>query len=161
MEVCLFLQRDDVSIPLFPITEKHSLFPQSHTLTMPSEITPFEDALIYYVMLPFLNVKRNDMFGIPEERKMTEEERVALYPALSADQKNALKRDFLIHAMTHNTVGVNKKSALLIELVKYLFPEEIEIIEKTHNDEYLTKRKVIKEQMDKLQPKKEELKKMA
>jgi hypothetical protein len=33
VEVCLFSQWDDVSIPIFSIEEKHSLFPQSHTLT--------------------------------------------------------------------------------------------------------------------------------
>ena len=122
----------------------------------PSEIMPFEDALINYVLLSFFDIKHYEYFGLPEERKMTEEEKVELYPNLTAEQKNLLKRDFLIHAMTHNTSGINKKSALLIEFVKHHFPEEASIIENTHNEEYLKKRRVIQEQMDKLNAKKEE-----
>ena len=65
----------------------------------PSEITPFEDTLINYILLPFLDVRHNELFGLPEDRKMTEEERVDLYTALTDYQKNILKRDFIIHAI--------------------------------------------------------------
>jgi len=123
----------------------------------PSEITPFEDALINYVLLSFIDIKHYEYFGLSEERKMTEEEKVELYSNLTDEQKNIMKRDFLIHAMTHNTSGINKKSALLIEFVKHHFPEEVSIIENTHKEEYLKKWKPIKEQMDKINTEKEDL----
>ena len=84
---------------------------------------------------------------------MTEEERVDLYTALTDYQKNILKREFIIHAMS-NTSGISKKSALHIELVKYHFPEDMAEIERKHNEEYLKKRKVIQERMDKINEKK-------
>ena len=108
-------------------------------------------------MLPFLDIRHYESFGLNEEQKMTEEEKVKLYSGLNDEQKNLLKRDFLIHAMTHQTSGINKKSALLVELVKFHFPDEMASIEKTHNEEYLKKRKVIQEQKDKINAKKEEM----
>ena len=65
-----------------------------------------------------------------------------------------------------NTTGVNKKSALLIELVKYHFPDDLAAIEHSHNEDYQKKRQLIQEQIDKLSPPKkdfeeEELKEVA
>jgi len=51
-----------------------------------------------------------------------------LYTALSDEQKNGLKRDFLIDNMIQGT-GINKRAALLVELAKYHFPEDMSIIE--------------------------------
>ena len=97
----------------------------------PSEITPFEDAMMDYIQLPYLNIRYHELFGLTEERKMTEEERFKLYPALTGEQKGVLKRDLLIHLMSQ-TLGVNIKSALLLEYVRCHFPDEIASIEYTH-----------------------------
>ena len=53
--------------------------------------------------------------------------------------------------------GVSKRAALLVELAKTHFPDDMAISEGTHNDEYMKKREVIQEQIDKIQPKPEEL----
>jgi ParB family chromosome partitioning protein len=125
-----------------------------------SEITPFEDALLNYILLPYLNVRHNELFGISEERKMTVEERFEVYSVMTDEQKNVLKRDVVIHVMSQ-TSGVSKKSALLVELVKYHFPDEMASIEHTHNEEYQKKREVIREQMDKINAKNEDLQEVA
>ena len=57
--------------------------------------------------------------------------------------------------------GIGKRAALLIELAKHHFPVEMAEIESIHNDEYLEKREVIREQIDKLQSEKEELQAVA
>ena len=50
---------------------------------------------------------------------------------------------------------------MLIEYVKYHFPEELAEIENMHNDEYLKKRQIIQEEIDRLQPQNVELKEVA
>ena len=60
-----------------------------------------------------------------------------------------------------NTTGVNKKSALFIELVQYHFPDDLAAIEHPHNEEYQIKRQLILEQIDKINSQKEELKDVA
>jgi len=126
----------------------------------PVEITPFEEALMYYIMLSDLDIRHYEFFGIIEGLPMTEEDKLILYNALSDEQKNVLKRDFLISNMTQGT-GITKRAALLVELAKYHFPEDMAIIEGTHNEEYLKKREVILEQIEKLKSKNEELQEVA
>ena len=126
----------------------------------PSEITPFENTLINFILLPYLDVRHYDFFGLPKDRKMTEEDRIGLFSALTDTQQNILRRDFLIHVMTQ-TSGVNKKSALLTELVSYHFPEEMAEIEHAQNEEYLKKNQLIQEQIDKLKSKTEDLQEVA
>ena len=126
----------------------------------PAPITPFEDALMNYIMLPFLDMKHHEFFGLPDDRKMTEEERVNLYSSLSDEQVNVLKRDFIIYALSQTT-GVNKKSALFIEFVSYHFPDEMAAIEHEQNEQYQKKHQVIQEQIDKIVSQSEELRKVA
>ena len=126
----------------------------------PTEISPFEEELMYYVLLSHLDKKHYEFFGLIEEQIISEDDKLNLYSSLSDEQKNVLKRDFLIKNMI-NTSGINKKSALLIELVKYHFPDDLDGIEHTHNEEYLKKRQVIQEQIDKINSKTDDLKDVA
>jgi hypothetical protein len=73
-----------------------------------SEITPFEDALLNYILLPYLNVRHNELFGISEERKMTVEEQFNMYSVMTDEQKHVLKRDVVIHVMSQ-TSGVRRQ----------------------------------------------------
>ena len=116
-----------------------------------------------YVLLPHLDAKHFEFFGIPEGQSMTEDNRFDLFSSLSDEQQNALRRDFLIKHMT-STSGINKKSALLIEFAKYHFPDDFASIEHTHDDEFQKKRQLIQEHLDKLPPKEdveEDLKEVA
>ena len=126
----------------------------------PVEITPFEDALTYYILFSFLDYRHYEFFGIIEGQPLTEEDRFMLYTALTDEQKYVLKRDFLIGYMTQET-GISKRAALLVELVKYHFPDDMACIENSHNEDYLKKREVIREQMEKLQSKTEEMQEVA
>jgi hypothetical protein len=73
---------------------------------------------------------------------MTDDLKLNLYTALSSEQKNVLIRDFLKKHMLQKS-GISKRSALLIELAKLHFSDELAVIENTHNEEYLKKRQVI------------------
>jgi hypothetical protein len=126
----------------------------------PAEITPFEEELMNYIMLPCLEAKYYEFFGIPEGQTITEEIRLNLYSSLSDEQKMVLKREFLLYWMV-KTNGIDKKSALLLEFVKYHFPDEMAEIEHTHNEEYLKKREDIQMQIDKLQENNEVLPQVA
>jgi hypothetical protein len=59
------------------------------------------------------------------------------------------------------TMRIDKKSALLLELVKYHFPDEMAEIEHVHNEEYMKQREVIQPQIDRLLAKNEELPQVA
>jgi hypothetical protein len=56
---------------------------------------------------------------------------------------------------------VDQKSTMLLELVKYHFPDEMAEIEHTHNEEYMKQREVIQSQIDKLKAKNDELPQVA
>jgi len=126
----------------------------------PVEITSFEEDLMNYIMLPCLEKKHHEFFGIPEGQTITEEIRFNLYASLSDKQKTVLRREFLLYWMV-KTTGVDKKSELLLELVKYHFPDEMAEIEHLHNEEYIKQREVIQSQIDKLKAKNEELPQVA
>jgi hypothetical protein len=126
----------------------------------PVEITPFEESLMYYVMLSFLDHRHYELFGIPEGQTLTEEVALGLYTALTGEQKNVLRRDFLIrHLLSRN--GISRRSALLIELARHYFPVEMAEIEAVQNDEYQEKWAVIKEQMDKITSERSDLQEVA
>ena len=123
-------------------------------------ITSFEESLIFYIMLSDLDVRHFELFGIMQGQSVTEDDKLRLYNSLTEEQKNIVKRDFLIKNMV-KTMGVSKKSALLMQLVTSHFPVEMEEIMQTHNSEYQSKRQVIQAQMDKIHPKTEELPQVA
>jgi len=116
----------------------------------PVAFTPFEEALMDFVMLPCLKPKHFEFFGIPEEQTITEEIRFNLHNSLSDEQRTVLKREFLLYWMVQ-TLRIDKKSALLLEWVKYHFPDEMAEIEHNRNDEYLKQREFIQQQIDKIQ----------
>jgi len=101
-------------------------------------------------MLPCLKPKHFEFFGIPEEQTITEEIRFNLHNSLSDEQRTVLKREFLLYWMVQ-TLRIDKKSALLLEWVKYHFPDEMAEIEHNRNDEYLKQREFIQQQIDKIQ----------
>ena len=82
--------------------------------------------------------------------------RINLHNSLSDEQKNVLKREFLQHWMVQ-TLRFEKKSALLLEWVKFHFPDEMAEIEAFHDDEYQKQHEIIQAQIDKLLPENEEL----
>jgi ParB family chromosome partitioning protein len=126
----------------------------------PLEITQFEDALMCFVMLEHLDKRHYDYFGIIEGQVMSEDVRLSLYTKLTGEQKNILKRDFLIKNMLRIS-GISKRTALLIELAKLHFSDALAVIEHTHSEEYLKKRQVIQNQIDKINSENEELKEVA
>jgi ParB family chromosome partitioning protein len=123
-------------------------------------ITPFEEALIIFVMLDYLDPRHYEFFGIIEGQTMTDDVKLGLYTALSEEQQNVLKRDFVLKHMIQRA-GISKRSALLVELAKLHFSDELDVIENTHNEEYLKKRQVILEQMDKINASNEAMQKVA
>ena len=127
------------------------------TIIPPVAFTPFEEALMDFVMLPCLKPKHFEFFGIPEEQTITEEIRFNLHNSLSDEQRTVLKREFLLYWMVQ-TLRIDKKSELLLEFVKYHFPEEMAGIEHEHDEEYQKQHEVIQQQIDKISPKNDELK---
>lgn len=126
----------------------------------PAELSPFEEALIFFVMLPDLNRQHFELFGIPEGREISEDDMFGLYNSLTETQKNVLKRDFMIKNMI-NTSGICKKSALLLELCKYYFPDETAEMENAQNEKYQKQKEVIQDQMVKIKAKTEQMQETA
>ena len=108
-----------------------------------------EDDLIHYIMLRNLDIRHYEMFGIDGHESLSDDEQIKLYGNLTPEQKNVLKRDFLMKDLLRAS-GISKKSALLISLAKHHFPVETAEIESFHNEEYQKKREEIQKQLDKL-----------
>jgi len=126
----------------------------------PVEITPFEEMLIDYILLSFLDKRHYESFGLIEGQTLTEDVALGLYTQLTEEQRNMLKRDFLIRHLTIKN-GISKRAALLIELAKHHFPVEVAEIEHIHNEEYQNKWAVIREQIEKLKSENKELQEVA
>ena len=102
----------------------------------PVEFTPFEDTLMNFVMLPCLKPKQHEIFEILDGQVVAGEIRFNLHNSQSDDQKNVLKREFLLYWLVQ-TLRIDRKSELLLELVKYHFPDDMAEIEHVHNEEYM------------------------
>ena len=99
----------------------------------PIEFTPFEDTLMNFVMLPCLKPKHYEFFGIPAGQGITDEIRFNLHNSISDEQKTVLKREFLLYWLVQ-TLRIDRKSELLLELVKYHFPDDMTEIEHVRMD---------------------------
>jgi hypothetical protein len=126
----------------------------------PEELTPFEETLMNFVLLAFLDRRHYEFFGLIEGQTLSEDYALGLFSNLTEEQKIVLKRNFLIKHLTIKN-GINKRAALLIELAKHHFPIEMAEVENAHNDEYLKKWAIIKEQIDKIQSENEDLQEVA
>jgi len=119
------------------------------------QLSVFEDELLIFMMLDYLDKKYFPVFGYADEKKdmLTAEEKYKIIKSLTAEQKSLVYRNFLIKNLINHT-GHNLRMMLLIEFSKQHFKEQTMDIMRKHTDIYNQKYQKIQKQIETLQAKK-------
>jgi ParB family chromosome partitioning protein len=110
-----------------------------------------EQELLYFILFSFLRRENYGEFGIEDGQAIPDEEKMELVAFRSIKQENALRRDFIIHALSQ-TSGECLKSKLLLEFAAIHFPDKVAEIKRQCNETYRKKHEKIEERIRELQP---------
>jgi ParB family chromosome partitioning protein len=115
------------------------------------ELGQLEEGLIYYIMLSSLRKENLAKLGLGTQTRLTDEEKEGVIASLTDEQKNIIKRDFIIKHLT-DTFGNRRQSHLLLEFATLHFPEKVKQIKELHNENYKKKHIRIEERIREIQP---------
>lgn len=120
-----------------------------------NQLSVFEDELLIFIMLDYLDKKYFPAFGYTDEKKdmLTAEEKYKTIKSLTPEQKALVYRNFLIKNLINHT-GHNLRMMLLIEFSKQHFKEQTMDIMRKHTDIYNVKYQKIQNQIETLKSKK-------
>jgi ParB family chromosome partitioning protein len=117
----------------------------------PSDFQPLEEGLLYYVMLASLRKEHYEELGINNRYSLSEEDRAGIIASLTEEQKNIIRRGFLVKHLS-DTFGDRKQSHLLLEFATLHFPDEVGKIKQQHNEVYKKRHIRTNERILALQP---------
>jgi ParB family chromosome partitioning protein len=115
------------------------------------DFQPLEEELLYYVMLSFTRKENFTKLGIGSQYVLSDEEKAGIIPSLTAEQKNIIRRDFIVKQLS-DTSGNGKQSQLLLEFAALHFPDKVKEIKEQYNEIYKKKHLRIEERIRELQP---------
>ena len=121
---------------------------EQNEITTSKEFSQSEEKFIYFFMLNALNPNHYTSFGLPAETYYLgdKQKSVIVEQELTEEQKNIIKRDFLLKNFD-SYFGGGTTSEFYIQFMKEHFPEEIMKIEKKYEDVYNKRFVKIKEQI--------------
>lgn len=124
------------------------VFMEQNEITTSKEFSQSEEKFIYFFMLNALNPNHYTSFGLPTETYYLgdKQKSVIVEQELTEEQKNIIKRDFLLKNFD-SYFGGGTTSEFYIQFMKEHFPEEIMKIEKKYEDVYNKRFVKIKEQI--------------
>jgi ParB family chromosome partitioning protein len=115
------------------------------------DFQPMEEELLYYTMLPFTRKENYAELGIGSPYALSDEEKAGIVPSLTMEQKNVIRRDFIVKQLS-DTFGNCKQSQLLLEFATLHFPDKVREIKEQYNEAYRKKRLRIEERIREWQP---------
>jgi ParB family chromosome partitioning protein len=89
--------------------------------------------------------------GIGSQYSLSDEEKAGIILSLTTEQKNVIKRDFIVKHLS-DTSGNCKQSQLLLEFAALHFPDKVREIKEQYNEAYRKKHLRIEERIRELQP---------
>jgi ParB family chromosome partitioning protein len=110
-----------------------------------------EQELLYFILFSFLRRENYGEFGLEDGPAIPDEEKMELVAFRSIRQENALRRDFIIYALSQAS-GDCLKSKLLLEFAAIHFPDRVAEIKQQCNEIYRKKHERIEERIRELQP---------
>jgi len=120
--------------------------------TIPNiEFQQLEERLIYHIMLSSLRKENFAKLRFNTQIGLTDEEKEGIIASLTDEQKNIIKRDFIIKHLS-DTSGNRQQSHLLLEFATLHFPEKVKQIKELYNDSYKKKHIRIEERICEIQP---------
>lgn len=131
--------KDNAAIAVKNIVKEISGFLQTQKLPK-DEVSVFEDELILFIMLDFLDKKYFSMFGFENQNKemLTEEEKYKIIKSISTEQRSIICRNYLQNNLVTRSGG-NIKNMFLIEFSKQHFEKETIGITQKHKNIYTKK----------------------
>jgi ParB family chromosome partitioning protein len=115
------------------------------------EFQPIEEGLVYYIMLSSLRKENYGMFGFGTHSQPTAEEKAAVIESLASEQKDVIRRNFIVKHLS-DTFGDCKQSYLLLEFAALHFPDKVSRIKEQYNEVYKKRHIRIEERIRELQP---------
>ena len=106
-----------------------------------------EENLLLYIMLKSLHSNHHKSLGI--KNVYNEDERATKVLKLTDEQKNIIKRDFIISQISE-TFKAGRQSDLLLEFVTLHFPDDVAGIKKVYYDVYEKRHDTIKKRIGEL-----------
>ena len=102
-----------------------------------SPFTQYEDGMLYFIMLIWLQRKHYPFCGIKDQpMPLDEKQRMKIVAKLTDTQKTVIKRDFINHFLCENAYGDNSASKLLRDFANMHFPDQYGLAKATHEEEY-------------------------
>jgi ParB family chromosome partitioning protein len=115
-----------------------------------SDFTEFEDKLLYFIMLEDLKREHFALFTeFPDGWYLSEEEKITVINNLTEEQKTVIRRDYLIKHLS-DTLGISKKSYLMLEFARLHFPDALAETENRYNGVYTKRHERITERLEAL-----------
>jgi ParB family chromosome partitioning protein len=116
-----------------------------------SKFQPLEEELLYFIMLSCFRHENYQKLGLEAQSRFTDEEKAGIIASLNEEQKNIIRRDFIVKNLTQ-TSGDCRQSHLLIDFASLHFPDEVRQIKNKCNDVYKKRHNRIEERIRELQP---------
>ena len=110
-----------------------------------------EENMIFYIMLSSLRGENYGKFDIKSPGMLTDEEKDTITASLTEEQKNVIRRDFIIKHLS-NTFSDRRQSHILIEFAALHFPKKVAEIKQRHNEVYKKRNIRIEDKIRALQP---------
>jgi ParB family chromosome partitioning protein len=116
-----------------------------------SDLTGFEDTLLYFIMLGDLKREHFTLFLEKPQNKwyLTDEDKITIINSLTEEQKTVIRRDFLVKHLS-DTSGLAKKSYLMLEFARLHFPYDVVETETRYNEVYQKRHARIAERLEAL-----------
>ena len=115
-----------------------------------SEFQPLEEKLMYYIMLSSLRKDNYQKIGF-KSPYFSNEEKIEAVSSLTEEQKNIIRRDFIVRYLPENSSD-RQQSNLLIEFANLHFPDVVSQIKEQYNEVYKKRHIRIEERIRELQP---------
>jgi ParB family chromosome partitioning protein len=102
-------------------------------------------------MLSSLRKENFAKFGFNAQTRLTDEEKAGAIASLTDEQKDVIRRDFIVKHLS-DTSGDSKQSHLLLEFAELHFPDKVKQIKEQYNEVYKKRHIRIEERIRELQP---------
>ncbi len=117
-----------------------------------SDFTAVEEKWLYFTMLNDLKKEHFPMFldNASDKWWLEDEDKIAIISNLTEEQKTVIRRDYLIKHLS-DTLGITKKTYLMLEFARLHLPDELGEIEAKYNEVYTKRHARIEERLRALQ----------
>lgn len=125
-------------------------------------LSVFEEELLLYLMLDFVDIRCFTQLGITNTGKslLSDTEKSTIQQNMNDEQKNLIKRAFILRRLSITNLSdlTSRQVFYLPEFARQHFPEQINKLVNSHMGKYSTKKQKVQDRIRKIQKKTEDVK---